>query len=66
MQLGGIKQCVVLGKANEKGEKHLVCYINSSVKDRGESLKAECLRILLNYMVPEQFIEVAEGVAINK
>ena len=60
MQLGGIKQCVVLGKANEKGEKHLVCYIKSSVKDRGESLKAECLRILPNYMVPEQFIEVAE------
>jgi len=62
MQLGGIQQCVVLGKANEKGEKHLVGYFvpQNGLKDRGESLKAECLRILPNYMVPEHFIEVAE------
>jgi len=62
MQLGGIQQCVVLGKANEGGEKHLVGYIvpQNGLKDRGESLKAECYRILPNYMVPDYFVEVTE------
>lgn len=62
MQLGGISQAVVLGKANERGEKHLVAYIvpQSDQKDRLTTLKPECYQILPNYMVPDHFIEVSE------
>ncbi len=62
MQLGGISQAVVLGKANERGEKHLVAYIVplSDQKDRLTTLKTECYQILPNYMVPDHFIEVSE------
>lgn len=62
MQLDGIKQCVVLGKANEKGEKHLVAFLipQNDFKNRVSTLKVECLSILPNYMVPEHFVEVTE------
>lgn len=62
MQLGGISQAVVLGKANDRGEKHLVAYIVPQIdnKDRLATLKNECYQILPNYMVPDLFIEVME------
>lgn len=62
MQLGGIKHCVVLGKANEKGEKQLVAFLVplDDKTRRADTLKTECMRILPNYMIPEHFIQVSE------
>lgn len=62
MQLGGIKQCVVLGKPTDKGEKQLVAYVvvSNGKNKRTDTLKAECMAVLPNYMVPEHFVELPE------
>lgn len=62
MSLGGIEQCVVIGKPNDKGEKSLIAFFvpKEGRKNSGEILKSECIKILPGYMVPDFFIEFSE------
>ena len=62
MGLGGLRQCVVLGKVNEKGEKSLVAFfvpLDARV-GAAEALRLETLALLPSYMVPDYFVEVKE------
>lgn len=62
MALGGVEQCMVIGKPNDKGDKSLIAFFvpGEGRKNSGEILKSESARILPGYMVPDNFIEISE------
>lgn len=62
IQLGDLKHCVVLGRANQRGEKSLVAFFIPKTPDvkAADVLKADLKKHVPDYMVPDLFIELTE------
>jgi pimeloyl-ACP methyl ester carboxylesterase len=61
-QLGDLKHCVVLGRANQRGEKSLVAFFipKTAVEKAADTLKSDLKKHVPDYMVPDLFLELTE------